>query len=205
MITHNKLLASMLMAAAFGLASATAGAAAGAPEATVRTTVDDVLLIIKEAKDRRSLRAMAEEKVLQHFDFKLMTRSAVGPGWAKASPAQQLALENGFRTILVNTYTTALSSPGAADAIVDIKSAPVPSGQSDATVKTVVRQPGKKPFSIDYRLSSESGDWKVNDVVVAGMSLITTYRGTFSEEINRSGVDGLIKIIDDKNRAIAGA
>jgi phospholipid transport system substrate-binding protein len=72
-------------------------------------------------------------------------------------------------------------------------------------VKTVVKQAGRPPLPIDYRLSSSSGDWKVNDVVVNGMSLITTYRGTFSEAINRSGVDGLIKMLEDKNRAIAGA
>jgi phospholipid transport system substrate-binding protein len=82
---------------------------------------------------------------------------------------------------------------------------PMQAGQSDATVKTVVKQSGKPALPIDYRLSSGSGDWKVNDVVVNGMSLITTYRGTFSEEINRAGVDGLIKMIEDKNRAIAGA
>jgi len=205
MIPTRNLIATLLVSCALGLAPAAVQAAPGAPEAMVKATVSDVLAIIKQAKDKRSLRQMAEEKVLQNFDFKEMTRSAVGPGWAKASPAQKDALENGFRTILVNTYTSALSMPGSADAAVDIKAVPGPAGQSDATVKTVVKQAGKQPVQIDYRLSSTSGDWKVNDVVVGGMSLITTYRGTFSEAINRDGVDGLIKMIDDKNRAIAGA
>jgi phospholipid transport system substrate-binding protein len=205
MTQTRTLFASLLLACAFGLAAAPAGAVTGAPDAMVKTTVDDVLGIIKQSKDKRSLRALAEEKVLHKFDFKEMTRSAVGPAWAKASPAQQAALEAGFRTILVNTYTSALSVPGAADATVEIKPVLGKAGDSDATVKTVVRQSGKAPLPIDYRLSSESGDWLVNDVVVSGMSLITTYRGTFSEAINRSGVDGLLKMLDDKNRSIAGS
>ena len=119
MIPTRKLFAALSLSCALGLVSATAGAAAGAPETMVKATVDDVLGIIKQAKDKRSLRQMAEEKVLQKFDFKEMTRSAVGPGWAKASPAQQEALESGFRTILVNTYTTALSVPEIAAPITE--------------------------------------------------------------------------------------
>ena len=82
---------------------------------------------------------------------------------------------------------------------------PAQTSQSDVTVKTVVKQSGKPPMQIDYRLSNASGGWKVNDVVVEGISLVTTYRGTFSETINSSGVDGLIKTLAEKNRSIAGA
>jgi len=204
MIKIRKLLGAVLVASVLGAATGAAGAATGSADTLVKSTVDDVLNLIRKTKDKRALRQLAEEKVLPNFDFKEMTRAAVGPGWNKASAPQQLALENGFRSILVNTYTTALSLSSATDATVDIRPAPPQSGTSDATVKTVVRQSGKPPMQIDYRLSSSTGDWKVNDVVVEGISMVTTYRSTFSETINSSGVDGLIKMIDDKNRAIAG-
>ena len=78
----RRLFIAMILASALGLASGTAGAAAGAPETLVKTTVDEVLSVIRKTKDKRVLRQLAEEKVLPNFDFKEMTRSAVGPGWA---------------------------------------------------------------------------------------------------------------------------
>ena len=202
-VTRN-LLGALLMTLALGLASGSAGAVALAPDALVKATVDDVLNVIRKTKDKNTLRQLAEEKVLPHFDFKAMTRSAVGPGWSKATPPQQQALESGFRSILVNTYTSALSLAGASDASVEIKPMQAQSNPSDASVKTVVKHSGKPPLQIDYRLSNTSGAWKVNDVAIEGISLITNYRSTFSETINSSGVNGLIKIIEEKNRTIAG-
>jgi phospholipid transport system substrate-binding protein len=205
MIVIRTLFVAMMMAFAMGLPWGAAGAAVGAPDAMVKSTVDDVLSVIRKTKDKRALRQLAEEKVLPNFDFKQMTRSAVGPGWRKASPTQQEALENGFRSIVVNTYTSALSLSSNTDATVEVKPMQAPTGQSDVTVKTVVKQSGKPPMQIDYRLSNASGDWKVNDVVVEGISLVTTYRSEFSETINSSGVDGLLKKLEAKNRSIAGA
>ncbi len=191
-----------LIAAALGVSLAAAVAAVSAPEAMVRSTVEDVMGVIRTTKDKHALRQTVEEKVLPKFDFKEMTRSAVGPGWNNASPKQQDALQSGFRAILVNTYTAVLSEPGAHDAIVEFKPGRVQAGQDDAMVKTVVKQTGRPLLQIDYRLSIASGDWKVHDVLVGGISLITNYRSSFSEEINRSGVDGLIRVLEQKNRSM---
>ncbi len=177
-------------------------AANTAPDAVVKSTVDEVLLVIKQTRDKSALRRLAEEKVLPRFDFRQMTQLAVGPAWRKASPEQQQTLESGFRTLLVNTYTGSLSLAAGGDRKLEVK--PVQqSGQNDTVVKTLVTQSGRPPISIDYRMENNPDGWKVYDVLVEGVSLVTTYRGTFSEEIQRSGIDGLIKVLEAKNRELA--
>lgn len=172
------------------------------PDAVVKTTVNEVLAAIKETKDQRALIQVAEQKVLPRFDFTRMTQLAVGRSWSQATPDQKKALENAFRTLLVRTYTAALSQ-SSGDTKVDVKPTAVKPGDKEATVKTVVTEPGRKPIAIDYRMSQGSG-WKVYDVVVENLSLVTNYRGSFQSEIQRSGIDGLIKTIEDKNQKLKG-
>ena len=178
-------------------------AADTAPDALVKSTVDEVMAVIKQNKDKQALRALAEQKVLPYFDFKHMTRLAVGAGWRQANPAQQQALETGFRTLLVNTYTNALSVVATGSQTVEVKPAQAKAGQDEVIVKTTVKEPGKPPIAIDYRMAKSADGWKVFDVVVENMSLVTNYRGSFASEISRSGIDGLIKVLDEKNRTLA--
>lgn len=191
-------LAAWLLAAA-----CSAWAADGAPDALVKSTVDEVLTIIKQNKDRQTLRQLTEQKVLPHFDFRRMTQLAAGTAWRQANPAQQQALENGFRTLLVNTYTTALSESAGGAQAVEVKPVTVKPDENEVTVKTVVKDPGRQPIAIDYRMAKSTDGWKVYDVVVEDLSLVTNYRGTFTSEVNRSGIDGLIRVLDEKNRALA--
>ena len=184
-------------------AAAAVFAAGEAPDALVRSTVEDVLGVIKQARDKNDLRRIAEQKVVEHFDFAAMTRLAVGKAWRKATPEQQQALESNFRSLLVSTYTTALSLASGADRSVEVKPLRSPWDQSDVTVKTLVRQPGQGPITIDYRMENTAGGWKVYDVLVDDLSLVTTYRGTFTETIDKSGIDGLVKALEEKNRSLA--
>lgn len=179
-----------------------AQAADTAPDALVRNTVEEVLVVIKQNKDQKALVELAEKKVVSSFDFKEMTRLATGKAWSQASAAQQQALERGFRTLLVRTYTTALSQ-SSAETKVEVKPATLKAGESETLVRTVVTEPGRKPFAIDYRMWITPSGWKVYDVTVESLSLITNYRSSFQSEIGRSGVDGLIKTIEDKNRKLA--
>lgn len=183
------------------LLALTAHAQGNAPDAIVKSTVDEVLGVIKQTKDQRALIELAEKKVISRFDFKRMTQLAVGQSWSKASPAQQEALERAFRTLLVRTYTAALTQ-SSGDTKVDVK--PAAADGTEATVRTVVTEPGRKPIAIDYRMTNGAGDWKVYDVVVENLSLVTNYRGSFQSEISRSGIDGLIKVIEDKNQKLKG-
>ena len=185
------------------VAACPAMAAETAPEVLVKSTVDEVLAVIKQNKDKQALRGLAEQKVLPHFDFKRMTQLAVGTAWRQANPAQQQALENGFRTLLVNTYTNALSVAATGSQTVEVKPAPAKPDQNEVTVKTLVKDPGKEPIAIDYRMAKSAGGWKVIDVIVENLSLVTNYRGSFAAEVNRSGIDGLIKVLEEKNRTLA--
>jgi phospholipid transport system substrate-binding protein len=183
-----------------GLLAGTTGPVAAqpaAPDAMVKSTVDEVLAIMRQNKDPKTLIALAEQKVLPHFDFARMTQLAVGRRWKEASPEQRKSLEEGFRTLLVNTYSQAISNGVTPADKVEVK--PAQGSGDDVTVKTVVHRSGKPPVPVDYRLSKQGESWKVYDVVVENVSLVQTYRGSFSEEIARSGIDGLIKVLEQKN------
>jgi phospholipid transport system substrate-binding protein len=168
-----------------------------APDALVRKAVDEVLSAIKQTKDQKKLQELAEAKVLPYFDFKEMTRLAAGRSWSQANASQQEALEKGFRTLLVRTYTAALTRTSG-EAKVDVR--PTAASGDDAVVRTVATEPGRQPVQIDYRMAKTAGGWKVYDVIVENLSLVTSYRSSFQSEIARSGVDGLIKTIEDRNR-----
>ncbi len=182
-----------------------AQAADSAPDVLVKTTVDEVLSAIKQTKDKRALHELAEKKVLPHFDFLAMTRLAVGRSWREANPAQQKALENAFRSLLVSTYTTALTQSASSNQTVEVKPVRINPNDTDITVKTLVKEPGRQPIAIDYRMSKAPAGWKVYDVVVENLSLVTNYRGSFNSEIGRSGIDGLIKVLEDKNKQLAAS
>ncbi len=167
-----------MLAAYYVFAASAAVAADTAPDAMVKSTVQDVLSVIKQNKDRQALRDLAEQKVLPHFDFKRMTQLAVGRAWRDAKPEQQQALENGFRTLLVNTYTSALATSASGTETVDVKPAQI--AGNEATVKTTVKDSGKQPIAVDYRLEKSGDGWKITDVVVENLSLVTNYRSTFA-------------------------
>ena len=193
---------SFLCAALLSLAF-TAGAAETTPDALVKSTADEILSIIRANKDKKILRELAEKKVLPHFDFRAMTQLAVGRHWREASAAQQKALEDAFRTLLVNTYTASLSVAATGKESVEVKAAETKSGQNDIVVRSIVRAPGRPPIPVDYRMSRGPEGWKVYDVIVENLSLVTNYRSSFASEIQRSGIDGLVKALEKKNTELA--
>jgi phospholipid transport system substrate-binding protein len=185
------------------LAAFAVQAAETTPDALVKSTVNDVMSVLKQNKDKRKLLELAEQKVLPHFDFAEMTRLAVGRAWRDASDGQKKALENAFRTLLVNTYTTALAQAAKSDQTVEVKPLRLQPDQKEVVVRTLVREPSRPPFPIDYSMRRTSAGWKVYDVVVENLSLVTNYRSTFSSEVARGGIDGLIKSLEEKNRKLA--
>lgn len=188
-----------LLLAAWALIAASAWAQT-TPEALVRSTVEEVLVLMKQNTDKRALQDLVEKKVLPHFDFRAMTQLAMGRAWRDATPAQQKALENAFRGLLVRTYTTALAEAANVDRAVEVKHAPLKPGEDYVTVRTLVKEPGRPPLSIDYRMTLVNQAWKVTDIVAENVSLVINYRGTFSTEISRSGIDGLVKVLEAKNK-----
>lgn len=172
------------------------------PDVLVRDTSKEVLEIVKNDKDiqtdRKKLLDLVETKILPHFDFTRITRLAVGKNWRTATPEQRQSLVKEFRTLLVRTYSSALTK--YKDQTYEVKTADIKG--DDATVRVEINQPGAQPITIDYSLEKTPEGWKVYDVVVAGISLVTSYRSTFDSEINRSGIDGLIKTLMDKNEKL---
>lgn len=176
-----------------------------APDALVRKSIDEVIGIIKADKELQSgnprkLHALIEEKVLPHFDFVRMTRLAVGRSWSQASDEQKAALTREFQTLLVRTYSTSLSQ--YRDQTIDVRPAKLAAADKETVVKTVVNQGAGAPtIPIDYSMERTDKGWKVFDVVVDGVSLVTTYRGSFNDQIQKGGVDGLVKTLADRNRS----
>jgi phospholipid transport system substrate-binding protein len=175
---------------------------AQSPDQIVKSGTEEVLAVIKKTTDRATLRKVAEQKVVPYFDFKEMTRLAVGRAWREATPEQQQKLEDSFRSLLVNTYTSALTRTVTADKTVEVKPLQAGPNDKDVTVRSFVKG-GGQPLEIDYRMANGQQGWKVIDVVVENVSLVTTYRSTFAQQVQQGGIDGLIKSLEDKNRQLA--
>ena len=177
-----------------------------APDVLVHRVTEEVLEIVrkdKEIQNGNTQKAieLVDAKVLPHFNFARMTALAVGKDWRKASPQQQQQLTQEFKTLLVRTYSNALT--GYKNQKLVYKPFKMNPGDSDALVRTEVVQPGSKPVQIDYSLEKQDAGWKVYDVVVAGISLVTNYRDQFGQEVRNGGIDGLIAAIAGKNKSLA--
>ena len=197
-----------LLALAVSLFAPFAPAQETAPDVLVKSVSQEVLEIIRKDKDIQSGNTkktidLVETKVLPHFDFARMTALAMGPNWRRATPEQQKALTDQFRTLLVRTYSTALSS--YKNHTIDFKPLRSQPGDTDVIVRSEVKQPGQQAVSIDYSMEKTAANWKVYDVAVGGVSLVTTYRDTFTNEVRQGGIDGLIKSLGDKNRQLETA
>ena len=189
----------------FLLVSGQAIADVDSPDALIKKVSDDVLTIVRQDKDiqngnTKKAMDLVEAKVLPHFNFQHMTALAMGKDWRKASPEQKKRLSEEFKTLLVRTYSNALT--GYRDQTIRYKPVKMQSGDEEVLVRTEIVQPGNKPIQLDYALEKLADGWKVFDVVVAGVSLVTNYRDTFSQEVRANGVDGLVQMLVAKNKQI---
>ena len=189
------------------LAVSGARAAAIGPDELIRNTAQDVLNVVKSDKDLRAgdqtkLLALVDAKVLPYFDFERMTRLAAGKNWRNATPDQKTRLVTEFRNLLVRTYTGAFTR--FENQSVDVRPAKYTPSDDEVTVRTTINKPGAQPISVDYQMEKQpDGSWKAFDLTVEGASLVSTYRSTFTEQIQQGGIDGLIKALADKNSQAA--
>lgn len=199
----NKLLATM----ACLLWAALASAQTVAPDVMVKTVSNEVLEIIRTDKDiqagnSKKVRELVDAKVLPHFNFTRMTQLAMARDWRQATPPQQQQLTAEFRTLLVRTYSKALTE--YRDETVEVKPLKMAAADTDVKVRTEIKQAKGKPVQIDYYLDKADSAWRVYDIEVAGVSLVTNYREFFASEVRNGGVDGLIKTMQAKNRSGEG-
>ncbi|MEK6210728.1 MAG: ABC transporter substrate-binding protein [Pseudomonadota bacterium] len=182
-------------------------AQAPSPDVLVRNTTEEVLTIVRNDKDIKAGKVdrivdLIEEKVAPHFDFVRMTRLAVGRAWRDATPAQREALIKEFRSLLVRSYSAAFTAYTGVS--VEYRPFRFNPGDTEATVQTLIKLPGgAEPVTVDYDMALTPAGWKVYDVRVAGASLIINYRNLFAVEIDRGGIDGLIKSLVNRNSANA--
>lgn len=192
-----------LTAAALVAASGSVVAMDVAPDELIRKNVTEILANIKadpalQEGDAKKMEKLANEKVIPFFNFNKMTQLAVGRGWKEATDAQKTSLTNEFRTLLVRTYSTQMAQ--FRNQTIDVKPLKgATAADTEITVKTLINQPGGAGIPIDYSMEKGKDGWKVHDVLIDGVSLVTNYRSSFGKEIQTSGIDGLIKVLADRN------
>jgi phospholipid transport system substrate-binding protein len=174
-----------------------------APDVLLKQVTSEVIAIISQDKDIQAgnvtkVADLVETRILPHFDFPRMTQIAMARNWRLATAVQQEALTFEFKTLLVRTYSTALS--GYRDQVIDYKPLRAAPGATEVTVRSDVKQSGRERMTIDYDMAKAPEGWKVYDIKIAGVSLVTTYRDTFAGRVRDVGIEGLIKSLADKNR-----
>ena len=198
MIALKNIIFGIIMCGAAGLAHAEVIA----PDVLINNTVQDVIGIIKQDKDiqagdQKKIVAPVEAKVLPHFDFTRMTQLAVGKYWRTASPEQKQSLVTEFRNMLVRTYTKVFTV--YRDQTIVVRPPKMAADDIEVTVKTVISKTGSQPILVDYEMKKADNGWKAYDISIDGVSMVMSYRGTFTSQIQQSGIDGLIKTLSEKN------
>jgi phospholipid transport system substrate-binding protein len=191
------------------LAFAPAAFAQEAPDVLVKRISQEVLESAKSDKDiqtgnQKRVLDLVEAKILPHVDFQRMTALAAGRFWREATPEQQKQLTNEFRTLLVFTYSGAISQ--IRDQKLEFKPMRGDPSDTEVEVRSQVVQPrGGDPIQLNYRLAKSPNGWKIYDVNVLGAWLVETYKGNFAAEISKGGIDGLIKTLAEKNKRLAAS
>ena len=208
MNSFKKYLLATISMAALSFAAPSFAAEIEAPDALVKRLSQEVLDIAKADKDiqggsQKRVLQVVEEKILPSVDFQKMTALAAGRFWRDATPEQQKQLTTEFRSLLVYTYSGAISQ--VRDQKVQFKPMRAAAGDTDVEVRSEVLQSRGEPIMISYRLEKAASGWKIYDVNVLGAWLVESYKSTFLAEINKGGIDGLIKALSDKNKKLAAA
>lgn len=196
----------LIAAASATIAIATSAIAAEAPDALVKRISADVIETVKADKDiqagnRNKIMDLVNSKILPHVDTEKMTQQAAGRFWRQATPEQQKALTKEFTTLLVYTYSGALST--IKNETVEFKPMRAEAGATDVEVRSQVNVARGEPITLNYRLANGPQGWKIYDINVLGAWLVETYKSTFASEINRGGIDGLIKKLAERNQQLA--
>ncbi|HEV7813560.1 MAG TPA: ABC transporter substrate-binding protein [Janthinobacterium sp.] len=199
----KQLIAFAALAFAFG---AHAVPADEAPDALVKRISNDVINTAKadkeiQAGNQRRVMDLVESKILPYVDFERMTSLAAGRYWRDATPDQKAQLSAQFRDLLIFTYAGALSQ--IKNETVEFKPLRADPADTDVEVRSQVNMSRGEPVPLNYRVEKTASGWKIYDINVLGAWLVETYKGSFASEISKSGIDGLIKTLTEKNKTLA--
>lgn len=189
----------------FSLLSAGAGAQE-APDTLIKRVSEEILDLAKtdkqiQAGNQQRIMEVVQGKILPHVNFQRMTAAASGRFWREATPEQQAALTNEFRTLLIYTYSGAISQ--IRNQKLEFRPMRAAPDDTDVEVRSNVIQPRGEPIQLNYRLEKTSAGWKIYDVNILGAWLVETYKGSFAAEIQKGGIDGLIKTLAERNKRLA--
>lgn len=204
----GRLAAALLAAPALGGLATLAYAADEAPDALIKRLSEETLAAIKADKsiqsgDIEKIMALVDSKVMPNVNFRRMTASAVGPAWRQATPDQRRRLEEEFKSLLIRTYSGALSQVD--DQTISVKPLRASPEDKEVIVRSEIRGRGD-PIQLEYRLEKTPGQgagWKIYNLNVLGVWLVDTYRSQFAQEISANGIDGLITALAERNKANA--
>ena len=177
------------------------------PDALIKMVVTDVMASVKADPDIQKgnipkVMELVEKKIVPFTDMRRTTEMAMGPNWKKATPEQQAILTSEFKTLLMRTYSGALSQ--LREQTVQFKALRAAPDDKEVVVKTVVV--GRvDPIPLDYRLEKGANGWKVYDMNIMGAWLVEAYRNQFANQIGQNGIDGLVKFLQDRNKQLAAA
>jgi phospholipid transport system substrate-binding protein len=195
----------LLLALVSGLNTPLALADDTPPDVLARTSSEEVIAILKKDKELRSgnqakVYQLVEAKILPNFDFNRMTQLALGKNWPRATAKQKQELVTEFRNLLVRTYSSSLTE--FTNQTVEFKPLTLKPDDTDVTVRSEIRQPGGQPIPVNYSMYKTDFGWKVYDVTIDSVSLVTNYRASFANTIRQNGIDGLIKTLADQSARI---
>ena len=183
-----------------------AQAATESADVFIKRVSTEILDTIKADKsirngDIQKISVLVDQRVMPHVNFQRMTASAVGPGWRQASPEQQKRLQDEFKTLLIRTYSGALSQVN--DLTITVKPLRAAPDDKEVIVRTEVRGAGE-PVSLEYRVEKAAdapAGWRIYNLNVMGIWLVDNYRSQFAQEVNAKGIDGLIASLAERNQA----
>jgi phospholipid transport system substrate-binding protein len=177
------------------------------PDGLIKTVVSDVMASVKSDPEIQKgnisrIVDLVEKKIVPYADMRRTTEMAMGPNWKKATPEQQAQLVFEFKTLLIRTYSGALSQ--LRDQTIQFKPLRAAPDDKEVVVKTVVIGRGD-PVPLDYRLEKTANGWRVYDMNIMGVWLVEAYRNQFANQIGQSGIEGLVKFLQDRNKQLAAA
>ena len=198
---------SAILFTSFSLLSAGAGAQE-APDVLIRRVSEEILELAKtdkqiQAGNQQRIMEVVQGKILPHVDFQRMTASAAGRYWREANAEQQAALTSEFKMLLIYTYSGAVAQ--IRNQKLEFKPMRAAADDTDVEVRSIVIQQRGEPISLNYRLEKTPTGWKIYDVNILGAWLVETYKGSFSAEIQKGGIDGLIKPLAERNKRLAAS
>ena len=175
------------------------------PHEMLKQTSDEVIAVLKNKKeelkdDPQLVYDLVHEYILPHLDEVTIAKLALGKNWRKASREQKIEFINEFRDLLIRTYGKSLSE--FSDQTINYFPVRRAEGEDKVVVKSEVLQSGGPSIPVSYRMRIKNNEWKVYDLSIDGVSLVTSYRGTFAQEIRKGGMEGLLKLLKDKNSKI---